>query len=75
MCLLALLVVNLKHIVGSTPKDVHVALCFTNDLSMINDIELDDRASLVSRLLDCMKSPTAESMHDNETRKPRNLET
>jgi hypothetical protein len=52
MSLLALLVVFLKHIVVSTPKaSVHVALCFKIDLSLLNDIELDDLASLVSRLL------------------------
>ena len=51
-CLLALLVVILKHIVVSTPKaSVHVALCFKIDLSLLNDIELDDLASLVSRFL------------------------
>jgi hypothetical protein len=52
MCLLALLVVILKAYGVYTPRaSVHVALCFKNNIDLLNDIELNDLASLVSRLL------------------------
>ena len=36
----------------TTPRaSVHVALYFKNDIDLLNDLELDDLASLVSSLL------------------------
>ena len=42
-----------------------------SNIDLLNDIELDDLVSLVSKITYVVKSLTAESMHEYETRKPR----